>query len=78
MDFEKATLTMQIKAIIRYRGLTIEQVRSEYNKKFGTNFAQQSFSRKINDEAFKFSELQKLGEILDFKVKLEVAENKDK
>ena len=75
MYFETVTLPMQIKAIIQYRNLTIGKVRSDYNQKFGTNFSQQSFSRKINDGAFKFEELQKLGEILNFKVRLDVVEN---
>jgi|GEM_PF-2757450 len=77
MYFETVTLPMQIKAIVQYRNLTIEKVRSAYNQKFGTNFSQQSFSRKINDGAFKFEELQQLGEVLNFKVRLDVAENEE-
>ena len=75
MEMDNVTLPVQIKTAIRYRDFTIEKVRSEYNHKFGTNFSQQSFSRKIKDGAFKFEELQQLGEILGeilgFKVKLE-------
>ena len=78
MEMENVSLPVQIKTIIQYRDLSIGDVRTEYNKKFGTNFSQQSFSRKINDGAFKFEELQKLGEILNFKVKLEVAKNGEK
>ena len=74
MDFSNATLPMQLKAIIRYRGFTVKRLCAEYNQKNNTSYVPQSFSRKISDEAFKFSELQKLGEILGFKVKLEVAE----
>ena len=71
MEIEKVALPVQIKTAIHYRNLTIEKVRSAYNQKFGTNFSQQSFSRKINDGAFKFEELQQLGEILGFKVRLD-------
>ena len=74
MDFDKTTLAMQLKAITRYRGFTIKKLCAEYNQKNNTNYVPQSFSRKISDEAFKFSELQKLGEILGFKVKIELIE----
>ena len=77
MDFSNATLAQQLKAITRYRGFTIKRLCAEYNQKNNTNYVPQSFSRKISDEAFKFNELQQLGEILGFKVKLEVAENKE-
>ena len=71
MEIDNATLPVQIKTAIQYRNLTIEKVRTDYNQKFGTNFSQQSFSRKIKDGAFKFEELKQLGEILGFKVKFD-------
>ena len=74
MDFTNATLPMQLKAIIHHRGFAIKKICAEYNQRNNTKYLPQSFSRKISNGAFSFEELQKLGEILGFDVKLELKE----
>ena len=77
MDLSNATLSMQLKAIIHQRGFTIKKICADYNQRNNTKFFPQSFSRKISHGTFSFEELQKLGEILGFKVKLEVDDNEE-
>ena len=77
MTSEKVILQRELKAIAARRGFTLDKVREEYNKKFGTNYIQQSFSRKIGNGAFRFDELQQLGEILGFKVKFELVDKRE-
>ena len=74
MDFEKIGLSEQIKRIANYRGWNMNQLREEYNKKFGTNYIQQSFSKKINRGAIRLDEFEQFGDLLGFKVKLELIE----
>ena len=72
MDFEKTKLSEQIKRIANYRGWNMNQLREEYNRKFGTNYIQQSFSKKINRGAIRLDEFEQFADLLGFKVKLEL------
>lgn len=74
MDFEKTPLHDQIKRIANYRGLNMNQLREAYNQKFGTNYIQQSFSKKINRGAIRLDEFEQFADLLGFKVKLELVE----
>lgn len=59
--------------IMRYaklRGLSQAALREEYNQKFGTEYNQPAFSRKLIRGAIRWDELNHFGEILGFKVKL--------
>lgn len=77
MNNEQIPLQREIKAIAARRGMTLDKIREEYNEKFGTNYIQQSFSRKLSNGAFRYDELQNIGEILGFKVKLELVDKKE-
>ena len=77
VDLEQTTIAEQLKRIAGYRGYNMKNLCEEYNKKFGTNYIQQSFSRKIGNGAFRFDELQQLGEILGFKVKFELVDKRE-
>lgn len=74
MNFEKTTLQEQIKRIANYRGLNMNQLREAYNQRFGTNYIQQSFSKKINRGAIRLDEFEQFADLLGFKVKLELVE----
>ena len=74
MDFEKIKLSEQIKRIANYRGWNMNKLREEYNKQFGTNYIQQSFSKKINSGAIRLDEFEQFASLLGFKVKLELIE----
>lgn len=74
MDFEKTNLQEQIKRIANYRGLNMNQLREAYNQRFGTNYIQQSFSKKINRGAIRLDEFEQFANLLGFKVKLELVE----
>ena len=76
MDFEKTPLQEQIKRIANYRGLNMNQLREAYNEKFGTNYIQQSFSKKINRGAIRLDELEQFADLLGFNVKLELVNAK--
>ncbi|MBQ6781794.1 MAG: hypothetical protein IJP62_11290 [Treponema sp.] len=71
IDLDKVPLEDQIKFWSKYRGYTLKTLGEEFNKRFGTKYVQQSFSRKINNESISYNELRQFGEILGFKVKLE-------
>ena len=77
MDFEKVTLAEQIKRIANFRGWNMNKLREEYNKKFGTIHIQQSFSKKLIRGAIRYDELKQFGEILGFKVKLEMIDTEE-
>ena len=74
MDFEKIGLAEQVKRIANYRGWNMNQLREEYNKKFGTNYIQQSFSKKLNRGAIRLDEFEQFADLLGFKIKLELVE----
>ena len=74
MDLNERSLAEQIKFLATYRGYTLKTLGEEFNKRFGTKYVQQSFSRKINNCAINWEELKQFGEILGFKVKLELVE----
>ena len=77
MDFEKISLAEQIKRISNYRGWNMNQLREEYNKKFGTNYIQQSFSKKLNRGAIRLDEFEQFADLLGFKVKLELVDKQE-
>ena len=77
VDLEQTTIAEQLKRIAGYRGYNMKNLCEEYNKKFGTNFVQQSFSRKLNGGAIRYDELKQFGEILGFKVKLELVDKRE-
>lgn len=76
-DLEQTTITEQIKRVAAFRGYTVKALGEEFNRQCGTNYAQQSFSRKLNNQTLSWHELKVLGEILGFKVKLELVDAKD-
>ena len=71
IDTDQRSIAEQIKFWASYRGYTLKTLGEEFNKRFGTKYVQQSFSRKINNRAISYDELRQFGEILKFKVKLE-------
>ncbi|MBQ3444927.1 MAG: hypothetical protein IJG33_16970 [Selenomonadaceae bacterium] len=73
-EMEDRPLAEQIKAAADYRGFTMKKLGEEYNRRFGTKFIQQSFSRKINKGTLSWEELKRLGQILGFKPKLELVD----
>ena len=72
MNIEERTIAEKLKGIAAYRGYNMKNLCEEFNKKFGTNFVQQSFSRKLNNGAIRYDELEQFGDLLGFKVKLEL------
>lgn len=72
IDFAKRSIVDQIKVIAKYRGITQDTLREKYNALNGTNYSKQSFSNKMVGGRIRCDELQKIGEILGFEVKLEL------
>lgn len=72
IDLEQTTIAEQIKRIAAYRGYTLKTLGEEFNRRYGTKYVQQSFSKKISAGAIRYDELKQFGEILGFKVKLEL------
>ena len=72
VNLEGRPLSEQIKFLATYRGYTLKTLGEEFNRRYGTKYVQQSFSRKINSEAINWDDLNRFGEILGFKVKLEL------
>ena len=75
LNLEQTTIADRIKRIAAYRGYTLKTLGEEFNRRFGKNYVQQSFSKKINSGAIRYDELEQFGDILGFKVKLELSEN---
>ena len=74
INLEQTTIADQLKRIAAYRGYTLKTLGEEFNRRFGTKYVQQSFSKKINAGAIRYDELKQFGDILGFKVKLELAD----
>ena len=74
VNLEGRPIPEQIKFLATYRGYNIKTLGEEFNRRFGTKYVQQSFSRKIKSGAIDCDELKQFGEILGFKVKLELVE----
>ena len=74
VDLEERTIAEQLKFLATYRGYTMKALCEEFNKRYGTKFVQQSFSKKLITGAVRWDELKQFGEILGFKVKLELIE----
>ena len=74
VNLEERPIAEQKKFLASYRGYTLKTLGEEFNRRFGTKYVQQSFSRKINNNAINWEELKQFGEILGFKAKLELAE----
>lgn len=72
INLDGRPLAEQIKILTTYRGYTMNTLREEFNRRYGTKYVQQSFSRKINNEAIDWEDLNRFGAILGFKVKLEL------
>lgn len=72
MMIEQTPIADQLKRIAAYRGYTLKKLGEEFNRRFGTTYVQQSFSKKINAGAIRYDELKLFGDILGFKVKLEL------
>lgn len=71
IDVDERNLTERIKFFAARRGYTMKTLCEEFNQRFGTKYAQPSFSRKINNQAVSWSELKQFGELLGFKIKFE-------
>ena len=74
MNLEQTTIAEQLKRIAAYRGYNLKTLGEEFNRRYGTNYVQQSFSKKINTGAIRYDELKQFGDILGFKVKLELVD----
>lgn len=74
INLEQTTIADQLKRIAAYRGYTLKTLGEEFNRRFGTRYVQQSFSKKINAGAIRYDELKQFGDILGFKVKLELVD----
>ena len=70
VDLEQTTIQEQIKRITAFRGLTLNDLRDEYNRRYEKKYYQQSFSKKLSSGSLKWEELKNIGEILGFDVKL--------
>lgn len=74
VNLEQTTIAEQLKRIAAYRGYTLKTLGEEFNRRFGKRYVQQSFSKKINAGAIRYDELKQFGDILGFKVKLELVD----
>ena len=72
VDLNQRSLVEQVKIVATIRGCPLKELGAKFNEKNGSTYSPPSFSRKLNKGNFNFDELQQLGEILGFKVKLEL------
>lgn len=61
VNLEERPIAEQIKFLASYRGYTLKTLGEEFNRRFGTKYVQQSFSRKINNNAINWEELKQFG-----------------
>lgn len=71
-NLDESGVPESIKRIAAFRGYTLTKLGSEFNRRYGTNYNQQSFSRKLRSGAITCGELKKFGDLLGFTVNLEL------
>ena len=64
------TIGELITRFAKLRGYTQKSLRDEYNARYGTDYNQPAFSRKLIRGAIRYDELKQFGDILDFDVVL--------
>lgn len=74
VDLEERSVGEQLKTLAKMRGYTMRDLGDEFNRRFGTSYLPQSFSRKLKQQNISWVELKQFGEILGFKTKLVVDE----
>lgn len=75
IDISKRSLAEQIKIIANIRQCSIKNLGEKFNEICGTNYSQQSFSRKLGKGNVNLNELQIISSILDFEVIFKPLEN---
>lgn len=78
VNLTERPISEQIKFLATYRGYNLKTLGEEFNRRFGTKYVQQSFSRKINNGAIDYKELKQFGEILGFDVELKLRDSFNK
>ena len=76
MEFDLKDLSIQevIKRIAAVRGYNITSLGNEFNRRYGTNYNQQSFSRKLRSGSITAEEMKKFGDTLNFDVIIRIRE----
>ena len=74
VNLKERTLAEQIKRLAAYRGYTLKTLGEEFNRRYGTKYVPQSFSRKLINQAVNWNELKQFGEILGFEVELKLVD----
>jgi len=72
LNSEGMTLTEKIKRIAAFRGYNITKLGQKFNEHCGTNYNQQSFSRKMLNGAITLDELQAFADILNFQIVFDI------
>lgn len=74
LELEETTIQEKIKRIAAFRGYTLTELGSEFNRRYGTKYNPNSFFRKLRSGAIRYDELKKLGEILNFNLEFNIEE----
>lgn len=61
-------LKNDLKAIITKQGFTMSQINDELNRRHGTNLSFQNFSNRMRREAFLYTEIVEILEILNYHI----------
>lgn len=61
-------LKNDLKAIITKQGFTMSQINAELNRRHGTNLSFQNFSNRMRREAFLYTEIVEILEILNYHI----------
>ena len=77
VDITERSLNEQIKVIANIRNCSVKNLGEKFNQCLNTSYSPQSFSRKLSKGNFNFDELKTVGEILGFKVKLELIDKEE-
>lgn len=78
VNLEGRPISEQLKFLATYRGYNLKALGEEFNRRFGTKYVQQSFSRKINNGAIDYEDLKRFGDILGFDVELKLRDSFNK
>lgn len=72
---DELSINKMVKAVAKYRGLTLTELCKQFNENFGTKYSVGSFRNKLNQEkGLSYNDVQRFGELLGFKVNITLNE----
>ena len=72
---DEMSINKMVKAVAKYRGLSLGELCKRFNANYGTNYSVGSFRNKLNyEKGLSYNDVQRFGEILGFTVNVSLSD----